>query len=78
MSLEMIHSDLIAKLSESSLYNYKNVLLSKFSSIFDGCLLHTALTEHVVETGDAKPVNLPPYHTSPTKKNVMKNRCNKC
>ncbi len=42
-------------------------LLKDFFSLFDGHLGHTSLAEHVINTGDAKPVHLPPYRTSPAK-----------
>uniref|UniRef100_A0A3P9BHC9 Gypsy retrotransposon integrase-like protein 1 n=1 Tax=Maylandia zebra TaxID=106582 RepID=A0A3P9BHC9_9CICH len=75
MSLDLVRSDLTAKLSEASLSeNNKDALLnllSKFSSLFDGQLGRTALTEHAIETGNATPVNLPPYRTSPAKKRVI-------
>uniref|UniRef100_A0A669BG86 Gypsy retrotransposon integrase-like protein 1 n=1 Tax=Oreochromis niloticus TaxID=8128 RepID=A0A669BG86_ORENI len=75
MSLDLIRSDLTAKLSEASLSESDKDallnLLSKFSSLFDGHLGRTALTEHAIETGNATPVNLPPYRTSPAKKRVI-------
>lgn len=67
MSLDELHSDI--SLSE----DHKDAvlrLLSKSESMFDGRLGPTAPTEHVIETGDAKPVHLPPYHTSPAKKQI--------
>ncbi|CAI5682831.1 unnamed protein product [Oreochromis niloticus] len=46
-------------------------LLSSFGDLFDGHLGRTSLTERVIVTGDAKPVNLPPYRTSPAKKQII-------
>lgn len=46
-------------------------LLERYEGLFDGHLGRTSLTEHVIRTGDAKPVNLPPYRTSPAKKKVI-------
>lgn len=43
-------------------------LLKYFWSLFDGHLGHTSLGEHVINTGEAKPVHLPPYRSSPAKK----------
>lgn len=43
-------------------------------SMFDGHLGHTSMTEHSIDTGDAKPVNLPPYRTSPEKKQKLRAR----
>lgn len=75
MSMDSLNSDLTAKVSEASLSETnKDALLSllnKFGPMFDGHLGQTTLTEHVIETGNAKPVNLPPYRTSPAKKRVI-------
>lgn len=46
-------------------------LLKDFWSLFDGHLGHTSMAEHVINTGDAKPVHLPPYRTSPAKKQII-------
>ncbi|KAL6455153.1 hypothetical protein MHYP_G00364060 [Metynnis hypsauchen] len=46
-------------------------LLEDFDHLFDGHLGHTSLTEHVINTADAKPVNLPPYRSSPAKKKII-------
>lgn len=71
MSLDVPHSAITAKASEASLSeDLKNVLrlLTKFKSMFD--LGQTALTERVIETGNAKPVNLPPHRTLSAKKQI--------
>ncbi len=52
-------------------------LLESYSDLFDGHLGHTSLTEHAIATGDAKPVNLPPYRTSPVKKQIIEDQVRK-
>ncbi len=49
-------------------------LLKDFFSLFDGHLGHTSLAEHVINTVDAKPVHLPPYRTSPAKKQIIEDQ----
>lgn len=39
--------------------------------MFDGNLGLTSMTEHKIDTGDAKLINLPPYCTSPSKKKII-------
>ncbi|KAL7886034.1 hypothetical protein AOLI_G00063290 [Acnodon oligacanthus] len=46
-------------------------LLGNFQGLFTGRLGDTSLAEHRIETGDTKPINLPPYHTSPLKKKLI-------
>ncbi|KAL0151699.1 hypothetical protein M9458_052998 [Cirrhinus mrigala] len=48
--------------------------LKDFWSLFDGHLGHTSLAEHIINTGDAKPVHLLPYRTSPAKKQIIKDQ----
>ncbi|KAK3529642.1 hypothetical protein QTP70_032519 [Hemibagrus guttatus] len=45
--------------------------------LITGHLGHTSLIEHSIDTGDAKPVHLPPYRTSPTKKQLIKDQIGK-
>lgn len=45
--------------------------LSSFSHIFEGKLGQTSLVEHSVDTGEAKPVCLPPYRASPGKRKII-------
>lgn len=49
-------------------------LLKDFWSLFDGHLGHTSLGEHEINTGDAKPVHLPPYRSSPAKKQIIEDQ----
>ncbi len=49
-------------------------LLKDFFSLFDGHLGHTSLAEHVISTGDAKPVHRPPYRKSPAKNRSYRTR----
>uniref|UniRef100_A0A3B5QSD1 ribonuclease H n=1 Tax=Xiphophorus maculatus TaxID=8083 RepID=A0A3B5QSD1_XIPMA len=52
-------------------------LLDNYSDLFDGHLGRTSLAEHIIVTGDAKPVNLPPYRTSPAKKQIIEEQVQK-
>ncbi|KAI4890099.1 hypothetical protein NFI96_006573 [Prochilodus magdalenae] len=69
------------KVGESSLsHNQKaelQALLVDFHSLFTGRLGHTSLAEHRIETGDAKPINLPLYCTSPLKKYLIEEQIQK-
>lgn len=75
MSLDTLQSSLMEKLSEADLeVNQKEAmfsLLKQFDNMLDGHLGCTSLAEHVIDTGDAKPINLPPYRTSPAKKRII-------
>lgn len=42
--------------------------------MFDGHLGHTSMAEHMIDTGSAKPINLPPYRTSPEKKRIIESQ----
>ncbi|KAL6481161.1 hypothetical protein MHYP_G00092410 [Metynnis hypsauchen] len=46
-------------------------LLSDFSGLFAERIGHTTVAVHRIETGDARPINLPPYRTSPLKKKLI-------
>lgn len=65
----------MSKVSEASLEDGQRAamfnLLSQFDNMFDDHLGRTSLTEHVIDRGDAKPINLPPYRTSPAKKRLI-------
>lgn len=52
-------------------------LINDYSDLFSGNLGRTFLTEHVIVTGDAKPVTLPPYRTSPVKKRIIEEQIEK-
>ena len=52
-------------------------LIDDYSDLFSGNLGRTSLTEHVIVTEDAKPVNLPPYRTSPVKKQIIEEQIEK-
>lgn len=52
-------------------------LLQSYNDLFDGHLGRTSLAEHVIVTGDAKPVNLPPYRTSPMEKQIIEDQVQK-
>ena len=75
MSLDTLQTSLMSKVAEASLEDGQKAamlnLLTQFDNMFDGHLGHTAMTEHKIDTGDAKPINLPPYRTSPTKKRII-------
>ncbi|KAL7871425.1 hypothetical protein SRHO_G00064080 [Serrasalmus rhombeus] len=68
-------SAISVKVGESSLSHDQkerlHALLGDFQGLFSGRLGHTSLAEHRIETGDAKPINLPPYRTSPLKKKLI-------
>ncbi len=49
-------------------------LLETFRGLFDGHLGHTSLIEHEINSGDAKPVHLAPYRTSPAKKELIESQ----
>lgn len=76
--LDVDSSALSEKVEESSLANeQKNKLtemLKTFSGLFDGRLGRTSLVEHEIVTGDAKPVHLAPYRTSPAKKELIESQ----
>lgn len=65
----------MSKVSEASLEDGQRAamfnLLSQFDNMFDDHLGRTSLTEHVIDRGDAKRINLPPYRTSPAKKRLI-------
>jgi hypothetical protein len=75
MSLDTLQSTLMAKVAEASLEEEQGVdifrLLTQFYDLCDGHIGRTSLTEHTIDTGDAKPLNLPPYRTSPEKKLII-------
>lgn len=72
MSLDTVQSSLMSKVDEANLENGQKAamfdLLCQFDNMFDGQLGRTSLTEHVIDTGEAKPINLPPCRISLTKK----------
>lgn len=45
--------------------------LSSFSHLFDGKLGQTSLVEHCIDTGETKPICLPPYQASPAKRKII-------
>lgn len=49
-------------------------LLESFGVLFDGHLGHTSLVEHEIDIGNAKPVHLAPYRTSPAKKELIESQ----
>ncbi|KAJ8370632.1 hypothetical protein SKAU_G00106600 [Synaphobranchus kaupii] len=63
------------KVSESALEKYQmerlQSHLENFKELFNGRLGKTTSAEHSIDTGNAKPVNLPPYRTSPAKKKLI-------
>ncbi len=75
MSLDALQASLMSKVDEVSLEEGQKAamlsLLTQFDNMFDGHLGRTLMTEHTIGTGDAKPVNLPPYRTSPTKNRII-------
>lgn len=75
MSIDSLQSAIMAKVAEANLEEEQrtamSTLLTQFDSMFDGHLGHTSLTVHTIDTGDAKPINLPPYRTSPSKKQII-------
>lgn len=52
-------------------------LLQSYGDLFDGHLGRTNQAEHHIVTGDAKSVNLPPYRTSPAKKQIIEEQIDK-
>ncbi|KAI4881115.1 hypothetical protein NFI96_026358, partial [Prochilodus magdalenae] len=46
-------------------------LLEDFRGLFAAHLGHTTVAVHHIDTGDARPINLPPYRTSPLKKKLI-------
>ncbi|KAI4890648.1 hypothetical protein NFI96_026380, partial [Prochilodus magdalenae] len=46
-------------------------LLEDFRGLFAARLGHTTVAVHHIDTGDARPINLPPYRTSPLKKKLI-------
>ncbi|KAJ8347266.1 hypothetical protein SKAU_G00286670 [Synaphobranchus kaupii] len=52
-------------------------LLQEFDELLDGRLGCTSLTKHVINSGDAKPINLLPYRTSPMKKRIIEKEIKK-
>ncbi|KAK3508128.1 hypothetical protein QTP70_015177 [Hemibagrus guttatus] len=79
--MEVPSSALQEKVEEACLSNAEKEqlteLLDSFSDLFDSHLGHTSLIEHSIDTGDAKPVHLPPYRTSPTKKQLIEDQIGK-
>uniref|UniRef100_A0A3P9D155 Gypsy retrotransposon integrase-like protein 1 n=1 Tax=Maylandia zebra TaxID=106582 RepID=A0A3P9D155_9CICH len=77
----MVEPSLETKALEANLTDSQRellvVLLEQFSCMFDGHLGRTSLTEHVIDTGDARPINLPPYRTSPAKKQLIEEQVQK-
>lgn len=75
MSLDALQTSLMSKVADASLEDGQKAamlsLLSQFDDMFDGHLGRTSMAEHHIVTGDAKPINLPPYRTSPTKKRII-------
>ncbi len=75
MSLDALQASLMSKVDEASLEEGQKAamlsLLTQFDNMFDRHLGRTLVTEHTIDTGDAKPVNLPPYRTSPTKNRII-------
>lgn len=49
-------------------------LVEDFWCMFDGHLGHKSMAEHMIETSGTKPVNLPPYHTSLRKKQIIESQ----
>lgn len=49
-------------------------LLKDFWSLFNRHMGHTSVGEHKINTGDAKPVHLPPYWSSPAKKQIIEDQ----
>ncbi|GAA6068688.1 uncharacterized protein LOC113018267 [Tachysurus ichikawai] len=49
-------------------------LLESFGVLFDDHLGHTSLVEHEIDTGNAKPVHLAPYRTSPAKNELIESQ----
>ncbi len=76
--MEVPSSALQGKVEEACLSNTEKEqlsgLLESFSDLFDGHLGRTSLTEHSIDTGNAKPVHLPPYRTSPAKKQLIEDQ----
>ena len=81
MFLDAPPTSLYDKVEESCLLGSEKrelrSLLESFSDLFDGHLGHTSLAEHAIVTGDARPINLPPYRTSPAKKRVIEDQVQK-
>ncbi len=79
--MEVPPSALRGKVEEACLSNTEKEqlsgLLESFSDLFDGHLGRTSLTEHSIDTGNAKPVHLPPYRTSPAKKQLIDDQIGK-
>ncbi len=79
--MEVPSSALRGKVEEACLSNTEKEqlsgLLESFSDLFDGHLGRTSLTEHSIDTGNAKPVHLPPYRTSPAKKQLIEDQIGK-
>ncbi len=69
MFLDVSPSALSDKVEEASLVGEEKTellkLLEKYNDLCHGHLGRTSMAEHVVNTGDAKSVNLPSYCTSP-------------
>lgn len=78
LCLGVSSSTLSMKVEEASLNNeqkYKlTELLETFSGLFDGHLGRTTLVEHEINTGEARPVHLAPYRTSPAKKELIESQ----
>lgn len=79
--MEVLSSALREKVEEACLSNAEKEqlsgLLESFSDLFDGHLGRTSLIEHSIDTGNAKPVHLPPYRTSPAKKRLIEDQIGK-
>ncbi|XP_029112112.1 uncharacterized protein LOC114911879 [Scleropages formosus] len=52
-------------------------LLRDFEYLFSGKLGKTSLVAHIIDTGTAKPVCLPPYRASPAKRKIIEEQISK-
>ncbi|KAL7869755.1 hypothetical protein AOLI_G00137430 [Acnodon oligacanthus] len=81
MCLEAPASILHDKVEKASLNPEQKVelgqLLEELYDLFDGHLGHTSLAKHFIDTGDARPISLPPYCTSPAKKKIIEDQIQK-
>lgn len=75
MFLEVPPSALHDKVNGANLLGEEKAELLKlpesYNDLFDCHLGRISLAEHVIDTGNARPVNLPPYRTSPVKKQFI-------
>ena len=75
MLLDALAPTLLEKVEQANLESDENAellkLLEGYGVLLDCHLGHTALIAHVIVTKDAKPINFPPYRTSPAYRYII-------